>query len=174
MLSVLEAMFEENSACAIIKDFSSTELRRALSSISFANKLSPEAKTPYLSSMLQQIMIIVSLAKSKRAHLSSDEFASQVADFISEAIEEKRFLSLDEIAKSFFVSKFYLCRAFKSYSGISVHAYINRKRILLAKQYIDSGMSAGLAAEAVGYQDYSAFYRAYVSVMGVSPKSKKG
>ena len=174
MLSVLESMFEENSACAIIKDFSSTELRRALSSISFANKLSPEAKNPYLSSMLQQIMIIVSLAKSKRAHLSSDEFASQVADFISEAIEDKRFLSLDEIAKSFFVSKFYLCRAFKSYSGISVHAYINRKRILLAKQYIDSGMSAGLAAEAVGYQDYSAFYRAYVSVMGVSPKSKKG
>lgn len=170
----LKSIFEESSACAIIKDFSSTELRRVFSGISFANKLSSDAKAVYLSSMLQQIAIIISAAKNKRSHSGSNEFASQVADFISEAIENNKFLTLEEIAKTFFVSKFYLCRMFKSYSGISVHAYINRKRILLAKQYIDSGMSAGLAAEAVGYQDYSAFYRAYVNVMGVSPKSKKG
>ncbi len=174
LLSVIKSMFEENSGCAIIKDFSTTDLRRVFSGTTFANKLSPEAKVAYLSSMLQQIAIIISAARSKRSHLGSDEFASQVADFISEAIENHRFLTLDEIAKTFFVSKFYLCRMFKSYSGISVHAYINRKRILLAKQYIDSGMSAGSAAEVVGYQDYSAFYRAYVNVMGVSPKSKKG
>lgn len=174
LLSSLKSMFEENSGCAIIKDFSATDLRRVFSGSSFAKKISPEAREAYLSSMLQQIVIIISAAKTKRSHIASDEFASQVVDFISEAIENNRFLTLDEIAKTFFVSKFYLCRAFKSYSGISVHAYINRKRILLAKQHIDAGMSAGAAAEAVGYQEYSAFYRAYVNVMGVSPKSKKG
>jgi AraC-like DNA-binding protein len=70
---------------------------------------------------------------------------------------------------AFFVSKFYLCRVFKGYSGTSIHAYINKKRIMMAKEYIENGMSARAASEAVGYQDYSAFYRAYVKIVGKSP-----
>ena len=80
-------------------------------------------------------------------------------------------VSLDRLARRFFVSKYHLCRAFKEYSGISVHAYVNHKRIIFAKSLIESGMTASGAAEKVGFGDYSAFYRAYVKILGKSPNA---
>ncbi len=170
----VKTVFDQNNSCAIIKDFSVNELRRIFSGITFAKNLAEKEREAYITATLQQILILISTAHNKRSVTHSDEFASQVADFISKSLENNKFLTLDEIAKTFFVSKFYLCRVFKSYSGTSIHAYINQKRIMKAKQYIDSGMGAKEVSEAVGYQDYSAFYRAYVKVMGISPKSKKG
>ena len=51
---------------------------------------------------------------------------------------------------------------------------MNHKRIMIARQYIKSGMSAKDASKMVGYTDYSAFYRAYVKVVGKSPTSHGG
>ena len=80
-------------------------------------------------------------------------------------------ISLDMLAKRFFVSKYHLCRAFKKHNGISVHGYVNQKRVLYAKQLIEAGETASRAAYQVGFGDYSAFYRAYVKVMGKAPTS---
>ena len=80
-------------------------------------------------------------------------------------------ISLDMLAKRFFVSKYYLCRAFKKHNGISVHGYINQKRVMHAKELIESGETASGAAYRVGFGDYSAFYRAYVKIIGKSPTS---
>jgi AraC-like DNA-binding protein len=76
-----------------------------------------------------------------------------------------------QLAKRFFVSKYYLCRAFKKHNGISVHGYVNQKRVMYAKQLIESGETASSAAYRVGFGDYSAFYRAYVKIVGRSPSS---
>jgi AraC-like DNA-binding protein len=73
------------------------------------------------------------------------------------------------LAKRFFVSKYYLCRAFKRHNGISVHGYVNQKRVMYAKQLIEAGETASGAAYRVGFGDYSAFYRAYVKQLGVAP-----
>ena len=173
-IDLIKSLFAENKPCSIIRNFSIDEISRILGSLDFADKLSGESRDQYSCAMLMQILVLLSSSANKESHVSSVELASEIADYISESIENNRFLTLDEIAKTFFVSKFYLCRIFKSYSGTSVHSYINRKRIMLAKQYIDAGMSAKLASESVGYQDYSAFYRAYVKIVGKSPKSEKG
>lgn len=170
----VSSVLGENDSCAAIKDFSINELRRIFSGLTFAKNFADKERDAYVTATLQQILILLSTSKNKRSVTHSDEFAAQVADFISESIENNKFLTLDEIAKTFFVSKFYLCRIFKSYSGTTIHAYINQKRIMKAKQYLDSGISAREVSSAVGYQDYSAFYRAYIKVMGTSPKSKKG
>jgi len=76
------------------------------------------------------------------------------------------------LAHRFFVSKYYLCRAFKRQSGSSIHNYINLKRVLYAKRLIESGETASHAAYMVGFGDYSAFYRAYMKHIGSSPKTK--
>ena len=85
----------------------------------------------------------------------------------------ERDISLDRLARRFFVSKYHLCRAFKKHNGISVHGYINRKRVMYAKQLIESGETASRAAYQVGFGDYSAFYRAYVKIVGKSPTSSE-
>jgi AraC-like DNA-binding protein len=43
---------------------------------------------------------------------------------------------------------------------------------MYAKQLIESGETASGAAYKVGFGDYSAFYRAYVKILGAPPTSE--
>ena len=174
LLGFADSLFSHNASCAIIKDFNCDELDRILLGIRFADKLSGEQRKQYFSSLLSQLLILLSSAETKFSYSNTNEMMSELTDYIIDNLENGNIVSLDEIAKTFFVSKFYLCRVFKKHKGISIHSYINQKRIMMAKQYIDSGISAKAASELVGYGDYSAFYRAYVKVVGQSPKSQKG
>ena len=64
-----------------------------------------------------------------------------------------------------------LMRKFKTQSGYTLHQYITRRRILSAAELIGTGIPAAKAALRCGYDDYSAFLRAFKSVLGVSPRS---
>ena len=101
---------------------------------------------------------------------SSEELGARVMRFLNENLDKD--LSLDTISRHFFVSKYYLCRAFKRHNGISIHGYVNQKRVINAKRLIDSGESASVAAYKVGFGDYSAFFRAYVKIVGASPTAQ--
>ena len=61
-------------------------------------------------------------------------------------------------------------RTFKSQTGQTLHQYITRRRILKAAELIGSGTSVSKAASACGYEDYSAFLRAFKSIFKVTPK----
>ena len=80
-------------------------------------------------------------------------------------------VSLDELAARFFVTKYHLCRAFKAKYGISVVSFLRKKRVLLAKTYLEQGLGAASVAEKVGYSDYSTFFRAYKKELGCAPTS---
>ena len=117
--------------------------------------------------LLSQILLHLSLAKAEEGQPEGDHLITRVIAYINTNVAEP--LSLDGLAAKFFVSKYYLCRAFKKHNGISVHGYINQKRIMYAKQLIELGETASGAAYKVGFGDYSAFYRAYVKIIGKSP-----
>lgn len=99
-----------------------------------------------------------------------DRLAAKVLRYLNEHLQEQ--IRLDELAKHFSVSKYYLCRAFKEQNGISIHGYLNRKRVILAKQLIDGGETAARAAYRVGFGDYSSFFRAYKKMIGRAPSEK--
>ncbi|MBQ8536594.1 MAG: helix-turn-helix transcriptional regulator [Clostridia bacterium] len=80
-----------------------------------------------------------------------------------------RDLSLQEIADAFHLSKDYCNRLFRSATGMTVMQYVIYNRILLAKQLLASGQPSIEVAKAVGYADYSSFYRAYRKVTGRPP-----
>lgn len=133
-------------------------------------KLNKEEQEVFINALLSEIIVLLSATVSKRIVASEDDLGARIARYINSNIS--RDLSLDRVARRFFVSKFYLCRAFKSYSGISVHAYINQKRIAHARVLMESGLTASDAAERVGFGDYSAFYRAYIKITGKSPTAE--
>ena len=81
-------------------------------------------------------------------------------------------LPLDELAKRFFVSKYYLCRSFKADFSESVHHYLSRRRVELACRLIARGETASAAAYHVGFGDYSSFYRAYKKHQGQAPSEQ--
>lgn len=135
-----------------------------------AEYLEGEDREKFLKLLLSELIILLSVAGNQKIAHDECDLGARLAKYINEYLE--RDISLDILAKRFFVSKYYLCRAFKKYSGVSIHSYITHKRVVYAKQLIDSGDTASGAAYKVGFGDYSAFYRAYVKVFGKSPASK--
>ena len=142
-------------------------LSDALSGLSTASRLSEEYKHEYALCVMRQILIILLSHSAAEAVCDSEALGARICEYINENLTGE--LSLEKIARAFFVSKFYLCRAFKGYVGSSIHSYIVAKRISLAKSLIDSGESASAVAYKVGFGDYSAFYRAYVKHVGAAP-----
>lgn len=135
-----------------------------------AVKLPEREMHAYTRVLLSEIVILLSAIAGEKMTFTDDELGAKVIRYLNNNIEKN--ISLEKLAKHFFVSKYHLCRAFKKYSGISVHSYINHKRIMYAKQLIDSGETAQSAAYKVGFGDYSAFYRAYVKIVGKSPRAE--
>ncbi len=78
-------------------------------------------------------------------------------------------LTLDILAKNFGVSTSYLSHQFKTHTGVSVFRYIKLKRLNLAKNYYESGLSLTEAAISAGFAEYSLFYKAYRKEFGESP-----
>ena len=123
----------------------------------------------YRRMLLAELVYLFSVARSEQGNTYDGELGARVIKYLNEHIN--RNLSLDFLSKKFFVSKYYLCRVFKKHNGISIHGYVMQKRVMLAKQLIESGVSAALAAKKVGFRDYSAFYRAFVKIIGQPPLS---
>ncbi len=133
------------------------------------SSLSSAERGVYMRMLLSEILLLLSVVKGEQMSGDEEELGARVIRYLNENIEKN--VSLDKLARRFFVSKYYLCRAFKKHNGISVHGYINQKRVMYAKQLIESGETASGAAYRVGFGDYSAFYRAYVKILGKSPSS---
>lgn len=93
----------------------------------------------------------------------------QVIRHINEHLSEP--LSLDSLCEQFYLSKPQLCRSFKRTTGASVGEYITAKRLLQAQSMLRAGSPPTQVCTACGFNDYSAFYRAYVKHFGVSPRN---
>jgi AraC-like DNA-binding protein len=132
-----------------------------------AENLPLAERTAYVKTLLSELIILLSASTGEKMVQNEDELGARVIRYLNNNIDSD--VSLDSLAKRFFVSKYYLCRAFKKHNGVSVHGYITHKRIMYAKQLIESGETASGAAYKVGFGDYSAFYRAYVKIVGKSP-----
>ena len=92
----------------------------------------------------------------------------QLTEYIEEHMDED--LSLENLAKKFFVSKYHIAHVFKDNIGMSIHQYITKKRLNLCKDAISGKMSITDAYQMFGFGDYSSFYRAFKKEFGISPK----
>lgn len=87
-----------------------------------------------------------------------------IADHLSEN------MTVESIASALYVSKYYLSHAFTREIGVSVYRYIMMRRLLMARQMLLSGESAGQVCRSCGFSDYTSFYRAFKSEYGISPR----
>lgn len=79
-------------------------------------------------------------------------------------------LALDTISDELFMSKYYMCRIFKEYTGFTISEYVNTLRIKKATQILESSnLSISDVAAELGFESASYFERIFKKIMNVTP-----
>lgn len=123
--------------------------------------------------LIQEIIINISLIEKQ-----DDGGISVINPLLSKALSyigENLFTVKDiaEVAESAFVTESYLFRLFKKELLKSPKKYITEKRLLYAQNQLKKGKKPTEVAAACGFEDYTTFYRNYVSLFGKSPSFEK-
>ena len=92
-----------------------------------------------------------------------------ITHYVDEHLNEP--LSLDALARQFYLSKYYLVHLFRENTGLSLHQYILKKRLAACCDAMQGGAAVGEAYRQWGFGDYSAFYRAFRKEYGMSPSA---
>ena len=107
----------------------------------------------------------------KNSNKPNHSLTSEIIAYINANLSSE--LSLEMLSERFFISKTHLNRIFKIATGVTVWEYVKLKRLIMARNSILTGSSAIEACQNSGFNDYSAFYRAYKERFGVSPKGNQ-
>lgn len=119
--------------------------------------------------MLIEINKVLSKNKNIVNHpVQNNDKVIAILDYINNNIEKT--ISLDLLENLFFVNKYYLCHFFKKSTGFTVNEYITYKRIMKAQELLNNELSVLEVSGAVGFGDYSNFYKAFRKIVGCSPK----
>ena len=98
--------------------------------------------------------------------LKSD-LISEIIFYIDEHFSEN--ICLDDLSKKFHVSKSCLNKLFQKKLKITCHQYIMKKRLAESVKLIRAGIPFKQVAKQVGFNEYSAFYRAFKNTYKISP-----
>lgn len=101
-------------------------------------------------------------------NVKNAETLSQVLRYIRENYSQP--ITLDEVARSVFLSPFYFSHLFMDELGITFMEYLTRVRMEEAKKLLgDKALSMQAIAESVGYDDASYFSKVFKKNVGVTP-----
>lgn len=138
--------------------------------------LEEEGKRPgWETAVLGNTMTI--LANLKRAYIERTAGTMQaekpeLLDRITAYIEQyyTDHITVDDLAKAFYVSNSTISHQFKQKMGVSVYRYITQRRLIAAKKLIAEKVPMEEISRRVGFVDYSTFYRAFKQEYGIAPR----
>ena len=97
----------------------------------------------------------------------SDPRMSELLDYMNQNLTGD--LSVERLARQFFISPSYLMHQFKRHTGCTLHQYVLQKRLIQAHRDIQAGEAVTAAALSSGFADYSTFLRAFRKMFGCLP-----
>lgn len=111
--------------------------------------------------------------EQKLDEVATDNIEVKLNNYIRRHFKEK--LTLTKLENKFYLSSTSINAILKRNVGYTFLEYLNRLRLKCAVQYMKEGfLSYKKIAELSGFSDYTAFFRMYKKVYGVSPgKNKK-
>ncbi|MCH4886857.1 AraC family transcriptional regulator [Acidaminobacter sp. JC074] len=95
------------------------------------------------------------------------KYIESVVDFVEEHLEEK--LSVDIVADKIGYSKFYLHHIFKVYTGMTIMAYVRKRRLERSLSDLQTDLRVIDIAFKYGYGSEKAYARAFTAYFGKSP-----
>ena len=142
------------------------ELEAALKDEKFGSELLGSA-------LFTQFMVYVNRIFLEKQYIydahsySSDSQIEELLRYINHNLTED--LSIETLARKYYLSKYHMMRKFKEETGYTIHNYIISKRLLLARTKISEGTPILKAAQLSGFSDYTTFSRAYKKQFGTAP-----
>jgi len=124
-------------------------------------------------SLLTQLLVLINrLLSQQGSYLDEDtrtnRAVTQVINYVNLHYSEP--LSLDTLAERFYVSKYHLSHEFNRQMGTSIYRFIQKKRLLVARQLIAQGKRPSEVSTLCGFGDYAGFYRAFKAEYDITPK----
>ena len=118
--------------------------------------------SPLAQAIAMQI-IYVCAEEDVRNHRQDEEndgnLLQTAIKYVDQHIKDK--ISLEDMAQALFISRSSLCHIFSERMQISPKQYIIQKKMAYATMLIENGTPMTQAARAIGYDNYSNFYRMY-------------
>ena len=130
-----------------------------------------ELSLPVVRATLVEILYLINSISTYSQADETDSRLKDIIKYLNTAFVGE--ISLDELEKRFYISKYHLCRIFNQATGLTVHKYITDKRLTYAVDLMKNGDSVAYASEKAGFSNYSSFYRAYVKKFGCGPRNEK-
>lgn len=96
------------------------------------------------------------------------DLLNEVLSYIELHLNEK--ITLEETAKHFYVSVSTITQLFRQKMGTSFYRCVTQRRLIAAKVRIGNGEALEDVSRAVGFADYSSFYRAFKKEYGITPR----
>ena len=145
------------------------QLCEQMSDAKFSKKLGSAALTQaYLIEFLVRVCrAYYDTPESVKNDITEDEKVNQVIGYINENLADS--LSLDNLAGRFYISKFYLSRRFKQFTGLTIYQYIMKKRLITARNMLRAGNPVTGSCLQCGFNDYSNFLKAFKREFGENP-----
>ena len=125
----------------------------------------------YLNLILTELVYLDKTDRPYVAPQPTDSLLDEILNYIDKNLHSP--LRINTIADALSVSSTHLMHFFKKHMRISVMQYINRKKILLAQQAIESGTPPTLAAIQLGFENYPTFFIQYKKIIGKAPTASK-
>lgn len=122
-------------------------------------------------SIFHQLMILINRAVIHYNDIAVEYKSDKNTDDIIRYINCNLFteLTVDRIAKEFYLSRYYLMHKFKTVTGKTIYSYIQSKRLLHAVSLLENGYSAQASCFASGFNNYSVFLKAFKKEFECTP-----
>jgi AraC-like DNA-binding protein len=123
----------------------------------------------YISRFIKIIIILNSISNEENnTYLPNNNMIiERITEYINTNIANK--ILIEDIASFLALSISRVSHIFKQETGISILKYINKKRLMLAKELIRQGETFINIAHKCGFQDYTSFFRAFKKEYNLTP-----
>lgn len=128
----------------------------------------------YIQTLIMQLLIFSSRYIEEHS-VEALDYLNPMYERISEVVRyinthHQKDLSLQYLADKFYISSYYLSRAFKEVTGFTFVEYLNSVRIKEAKKLLEeTNLKVYFIAEKVGYRSITHFGRVFKEITGHAP-----
>ncbi len=171
---LLETSYLNKPMLLHLNDQSYIDIKELFSSACYENI---ERKVGWQSSIFGKAMELAPLLTRAKNDIDNSvtpekpQMIDEIVSYIEEHMLDK--LTLENVAKQFYVSESTISQLFKKKLDVSFYHYVTQRRLICSKNYILKGEPLDNIYQLVGFNDYSTFFKAFKKEYGISPSAFK-